>query len=231
MHTYLGRYKAIPILTLCVAAIIYGPALWIIVSDPTDRGKEIASSIVIWAFSLLFSLVIYRWVYYVMSLDTVEASGEPLLQRKRLWALFDVFLATYHLLAALAFSIWLMDGSAGKDAYFIGISALDSPYSVYVGDFLMTTITLFNSAGFSALQPRPSTPLAAIWVIVVSLSGILFITLLLSFLLTRKSAQTSMPRDFAYAKSGAPYASKFKMPRYSQNARGIRPRIYTNKQK
>ena len=219
MHRYLGVYR-VPILTLFVAVIIYGVALPMVASDPSDRGKQVAASIVIWTFSLLFSLIIYRWVYYVLSERndySSPAGGVPLVNRTSLWAFLDVFLATYHLLAALGFSIWLMDTSVGKDAYFIGITELNATYSVFIGDFLLIAIVLFNAAGFSSLRPRSSTPLSAIWAMVVSLCGVLFISLLLSFL--------GRPRDKVTPfEPVSTFVSKFNVPRYSQY--GIRPRVY-----
>lgn len=225
MHKYLGSCRGVPILSCLVAFIIYGPALIIVATDPSDRGKQIATCVVIWVFSFLFVIIIFRWVYHVLN---GAVTSSPL----ALWGLFDVVLASYHVLAALGFSLWLMDSSPLKDSYFTGIATLNDPYSVYVGDFLLYVISLFNSSGFTALLPRPSTPLVAIYSIAVSLCGLLFIGLLINIILLRSMPPPTTTLSHSSSKTPPAFVSEFNMPRQSfstTTAGRVRPSIYKQK--
>lgn len=161
-------------LSIVVIIIIYGIALPITASAPLDRTKQIVSCVVIWVFSVLLIFLVYRRIAEIFYVKSTKKNAYYLV-----WETLDIIVSMYHLLAALGLSIWLMDGSPGKDYYFLGIPNTDYVYSVFVGDFLLMTISVLNTAGFVSVRPRPSTPLSAIWSILVSLNGILLIVFLL----------------------------------------------------
>ena len=208
-------YFNITMRTVVVSIIIYGLALPLVAIDPTNRGNQVAAAIIVWTFSALYIAAITRWLIHLFS-------GDYRNHVDALWEILDVILSTYHILAALGFSIWLMDTSPAKDAYFVGITALTSPYSVYVGDFLMLTVTMLNSAGFSGVRPRASTPIASLWVILVSIVGLGLVVFLLG--LVKTYVKLFEPREGPI--KGPParvFTSKFNK-RYGV----VRPRIYHN---
>lgn len=220
MHRLLGT-SWVPYSTLITAVWMYGVALPITASDPGDQGRQIATSVCIWLFSVAHLLVMGQWFWYALH------------QRRRLStkltrAFFDLLVAHYHVVAALGFSIWLMDTSSNKDTFFSGIPptpGVNDVYGVYAGDFLQLSVLLLNSAGITAVRAQPSMWLPALWAIFTSVSGVLLLVFLLSLLLQH----LIMERLAEPALEKRP-ATQSSMPKFTSNFNlRQRPRIYSAK--
>ena len=162
---------------------IYGIALPVVSSDPTARGTQIAASIWIWVFSIFYVLYVVRWFGMVS-----KGTSKTIATTKVLYSFADVLCSHYHVAGALGFSIWLMDASPGKDVYFTGIPVanLAYPYKVYIGDWLLLSLTIFNSAGSNIVKPQPSTIVSALWVMYTSLAGLALVGFLLAVIIQRR---------------------------------------------
>ena len=217
MYKLLGR-SVIPFLTVATAVWVYGIVLPILVGDPTDRGRQIAASVCIWVFSVIYLWFIASWFLHALQ-SRERASG------RMVRAFFDVLISHYHVTAALALSLWLMDAAINKDTYWTGIpsSSLTDIYGVYVGDFLHASTLLLNSAGYGALLPRSSSVLPAIWSMYVSFSGVLLIVFLLGVLI-QHFLQGTHPPSGAVAYERPSSTTMWTSKRFNSI---VRPRVYT----
>ena len=106
----------------------------------------------------------------------------------------DTMVAIYHVLALIAFSMWLMDSSPGKDAFYDNVDLNANRYGTFIADFGFATIAVFNGAGYAAIRPISANVLVGLWSIFVSTFGVVMYAFLFALILKRVQLPVVRPR-------------------------------------
>ena len=160
MSTTRTRY---PVYTILSAIVVYGIALAVYSSFVGERWAEWFASAFLWALVIVIYVAMGYFVYRIFT--------QPLAPWDMFWGVFDFYFAFVHAQAGLGMTIYLLDTAPTKDSWLIIINPAASPYAIYVGDFLLTSVTIFNTAGWVGIRPRPSTVPGALWGIFLGATG------------------------------------------------------------
>ena len=161
--------------TLVNAIVVYGISLVLYATQPLSDAARWIAAVLFWLLVIYNACRLYVFVTTVVKgqLDAWHS----------LLRLLDLYIAICHGLAGWAMSLWILDQSVGKTSFFVGVDAAKDAYTIYVGDFLMTTILLFNTAGFGDVRPSASTVGGTLWAIVTSFTGLFMIGFVLVIVL------------------------------------------------
>lgn len=144
-----------PIYTLVSCVVIFGIALGVYTPHVGERWAEWFASAFLWLLVIIVYIAMGVFVYrvFTQSLEPVDM----------FWGVFDFYFAFTLAQAGLGMTIYLLDTAPTKDTWLLLINSANSPYAIFVGDFWFTTVTVFNTAGWISMKPRPSTVLGPLW--------------------------------------------------------------------
>ena len=171
---YFPRLSRIFLLSILTSIFTYA-----IILPCALTGHDTVASIITWVFVSAMAVIIVLIIRSIF----IESSKTPNEEYAIIYTFMDIMFTVYHLWALIAFSIWLMDTSAGKDVFFTGVNMGASKYSIFVGDFLLLSIAVANSAGFVHVQPASAKPIVGLLGIFVSLTGVFMYSFILSIMM------------------------------------------------
>lgn len=160
-----------PVYTFLSAVVVYGIALGVYSSFVGERWAEWFASAFFWALLITIYTALGTFVYRVFT--------QPLSPWDMFFSVVDFYFAFLHAQAGLGMTIYLLDTSVAKNTWFLTVNTAASPYSIYVGDFLLTTTNIFNTAGWTHMIPRPSTVLGPLWGMFIAVTGWFYVLFVL----------------------------------------------------
>jgi hypothetical protein len=159
------------LLTLIVATLIYGIALTLVATLNT-----VWPGVIVMWLTVIFATIMSIRRQRQLLREKDHTTGSLLLY------VTDLYIVTVHALAALGYSIFLID----SDYFTRPVIPIGNAFSIYVADFLHNTVLIFNSAGVSNLFARNGAVVPALWYILVSVSGVELLGFLLASVLNRQ---------------------------------------------
>jgi len=153
------------LLTILTIVLIYG--LIGLYEGVRTRTVEWIVSALFWIWTIVAYSACIHFVFRIF-----DEKADPLTASQQFWSFVDCFLSITHTLAALGFTIYLLDTSATKDQFFTDFDTTAGPLRIFVADFLASTTAAFTTLGFFRMTPTDSAIAPGLWIILISLTSI-----------------------------------------------------------
>jgi hypothetical protein len=151
--------------TLLNAIIVFGPVVLLYEMDKISTVTRWASAVASWAVFLV-NVYVFVWA----SLPKIQSE---LGTKWGVYRFFDAYLSATMSIAALGYSIWVLDSSIGKATQFQSIG--DEDFNGYLAFLRVWASTMSTVWGTGHIQNNPIGALALLWNMIVLLNSAIFL--------------------------------------------------------